>query len=1024
MEGRRGRGRASAKSVVARAKKNVVKTPQQEGEEPSAFQLDANGRIIADIPPPKRFPSKTSETFIKSFLQDVEFGAMQTQASQTVQSERPRRLLDRMKVTPIETWPNINDLVTSTWKAPRQASSEGEAIQLRKFFDMVVEAMEKDVEAAAIEAGFSVTAEPTDTKSTSKSILSDIEKTLAKGGKLEPFWLKADPYDYIHTDSEEEEDGRAMRYPPALQLLRRTRRQLVRQEQRGFLVGRSLALVQEGAGPSAVVADNLESVAHRLRSRHDKQLKAQRLDYRDWVRASRYAQTQFSWAPHGDLIKSRRDDVGAKQLRNGLVSLFLTEMGKLWPSRLLSKEMERAALRGSQALLPSPYKWIIDDFLCLSEEEIANLKLTPLKVVSVSDQRLYFGNLLQILGRPMGRNYSHLMFQQDFKFWLMSLGERGLYPMQTVQTLRPSTRQLRSLVAKRLNKASQTTRETDDGLIEAMGAITNPGSRTHTEAATTAECEDSAASQSEDDQMRAEASTIKALVNSPEKASLATSGYGPENVLMRIGGGIGRLRNTFDVNRARRMDLELLKQQSTDPVPVVLDSSEDEKQLYRGKEGEWRRHYRDNKRVAQAVAEVKRYSDWPGRATDRLRATVAAHEAELESSQPKKPRHEDSVTAGLIDSEMLDEAWRTFNLKPRVRHIEPRMDLDKTTKRPIGFLAKGVTPHGRELQLLGIDEGEFQRRFGLTKLMQKSMNGLSATLAYRRRFAAVINESTGEIKIVAAAPCRLVLSDSPEEAHRDMMWKFYWHQARAGVHEQRLVRKSWRYRTVYENNSIAWKEDLDRYQKLRQKLSEVQAHQEVRFMKVRTSGYGAKKELGGLGVPDFDYAYGSKGNEEHEVNALTESDLSEFEYKQVCGTMSACDTTAGSEVEFGLPAAPTVRFKCVEDAIGNPATLTVDEVRGQARRAKLNAEEMDTYSNVRKVRRHMRVAWNGTETALRKKIAARHRALLPTLFYKYSRQYRSHYNKIRTHLTERIAYETAFAAGKIRATPAAKSDEE
>eukprot|EP01054_Gregarina_sp_Poly1_P001029 Gregarina_sp_Poly_1__1028@NODE_1251_length_4627_cov_12_996930_g852_i0_p1_GENE_NODE_1251_length_4627_cov_12_996930_g852_i0NODE_1251_length_4627_cov_12_996930_g852_i0_p1_ORF_typecomplete_len1059_score191_87_NODE_1251_length_4627_cov_12_996930_g852_i013834559 len=1036
----RGRGRSSGPgSVVNRVKQeskrkiagdDALSKKQKTSEITSQLQFDEKGKIIADIAPTKKFAAATASTLLTSFLRDVEYGAQVTRTNQTIQSESPRRLLDNMKVQPVEKWPGYEELIESLWKTPRTAATEYDRTHMRELFNRVIEAMEQDV--GAYEKQLGITTDATTTKKRRKKLLTEIENLIASECDPPAFWMAIDPDDHVYTDSEEEEDGRNQRFPPALQLLRNLRRRLINNEQRNLLLGRSLALVQADATFASIAADNNVILQEHLHTEKAKVYNEERSRLRDWMKASLYAQRYLQWAPNTDLNKtlSGGDAATATPKQNSLIALIRTELGRLFPERLLSAEVERFAMAGNLSKLPPPYSWLLDNSLCLTPKELQTLDLPPLKI-QTGGQRLYFGNLLQMLGRPMGRSYSHVMFHQDFKFWLTSIGERGLEPLQVLAQTRPPSRQLRALIAKRLSKTSRN-RDVDESLISAIGNITGAGGggQTHTQAAATAEYEDSEASRSEDEQYERETTLMKSLVTKPEVCDFSGIGFGAESVLLRIGGGIGRLRNTFDCNRHRRMGLELLKNDSRDPVPLDFESSEDEDKIYADFQNVYRRHYRENKEKLIKSSPPEKYSDWPGRSTDRLRERWEREEMEAakksKTKRSKKRRTGDDAAASFdkvaaVEESigMQEEVWRTFNFKPRVRHIEYRMDLGKKSKVPIGFMAKGTTAHGRELQLVGIDEGEIQRRFGLTKLFQKALPGVNTTLVHRRRFAAVIDERNGVVRIVDASPCRLIFSDSPSEAHRDLMWNLYWHHVRTGVHEQHLLKKTLRYRNMCDNNSIVWKDDLDRYQKLREKLNETQAQRELRFMKLRPGTYSAKHELEEMGLPNFDYQYADAPK--FDVDAVTDSDISEVDYFQIQTNkktdLRSTSTSMGcnSDVDSAPQPIP-IQLRVFNDPERTPdhVRVTFEETKAEARRAKLNAEELEPYSNAKRLRRHLRVIWNGTEVTFRRKIAARHRHLLQSMFFDHNRTYRQHYRRIRDELAERILYETAWHAAAVK----------
>lgn len=975
----------------------------------NALQLDANGRIIANIPPAKRFPISTDQSLMNAFHQDIEASALTSKTSQSVMGEAPRKVIDNLKLTPIERMSGMDTFWSCLWKNKPPAQSE--MAPTKPFYDMALDAMQADVDAFSRVLG---------TLSTKPS--SDLTTSLKKverGGGEELFWRARDTSETLYSDTEDEKDGRDLRFAPPVRLLRHVRNAFIRNEQKNYTIGRALQVMTHDTRKEAVL-EQVEACLKESASSEKKRFARRR--WREYCEAAGYAEHEL--ATRSPAFNSSQETIDSDFSR-----LILSALARAFPERLRSSQLAHFAVNAHGNLTieaaDAALKWVVEDKRILGADDLKKLSLKPFAVVGPTHQYLYIGNLLQISGRPCGKSFSST---NDFKYWVLSMQD-GFTPLKLVSgaTNKPHLRTLRNAVAVRNSRKHVEGTPAADN-VWSIGASTVAQSGGGDERA------DSDADKSETEDFETQGRVAVQMAKQPESLRFMESGYGPEHTCMRLGRGVGRLRNAFDQNRRRNLLLELTKDDVDDPVPMLYESSEDENQTYVDAQSQYRHHYRENKKKEAVTGSAEKEREWPSHTLDMVRSRLSAESkaadkaVEEAGTTGKKRRKAASQAAEAFERSrklaeelgIRDEAWRNLNLKPRVRRIETRFDRDATSLRPLGFIAKGRTVASRPLQMLAVDETEVIRRFGLNKLFQQNMPGIDAKMTHRRHFAAIINEKTKQVRLVPIGRVRLVVSDTPEGALENLSERLYWEQARSGEMEQRLVRKALRYKTMYDNNCMVSKEDLDRYQKLREKANEYQGHKTVRDLKLNIVSANVRINLDSLAEPVFEYAYADDDDVDSDCVTESEDDASTMCYDGITGTADGQASPATVATSHGATDASIDVFADKKKTEG--VKVGLEEAKGESRLARRRAEMRDAGSGFRRIKAHMFVDWNGVGKAFRERLVERHRTALPQVFFGNVRHYRKFYKTIRNDAADRILYENAWTAAASRRAAASQRE--
>lgn len=279
------------------------------------------------IPPKLRYPQPV-ENLVEQISKDVEWAAEVTVITSKHNALRPQKVLDHIRVSPVEKWAAIDTLWKDLWHKRSTYGSESDL--LYRVFDAFeedlsdlkhglkrtlgkVDRTSAHLDSSAWGAATTVKAEIVedenlhgskrrriDPKQPNPQWLIDYLETNATAineKTREPFWNVIDPDDEIYTDSEEEENQTVLRHAPFIRPLRRVVRELRRKEQLYTICGRSLRVFDETQNMQEIVKDNVEVVDTVFYDAEEKLKRQKRQKWREWVDAARYARWRTSAIP-------------------------------------------------------------------------------------------------------------------------------------------------------------------------------------------------------------------------------------------------------------------------------------------------------------------------------------------------------------------------------------------------------------------------------------------------------------------------------------------------------------------------------------------------------------------------------------------------------------------------------------------------------------------------------------------------------------------------------------------------------
>lgn len=287
------------------------------------------------IPPHLRYPPPL-ENLVNQISKDVEWAAEVTSITSKHNALRSQRVLDHLRVTPVERWPQIE----TVWKDLWNRRIEGTGLNEVGLLEQVFEAFEDDMndlkeglrrtldgvnqekghlghevkewrDSTIVgvkledEEGEERTRESkkrrieTDGKTNSQWLINYLEnnKTAMNLQTGEPFWNVIDPDDEIYTDSEEEENQTVLRHAPFTRPLRRILRDIRKREEIYTVCGRSLRVFDETQDVQAIVKDNVQVIEDLFYTAEDKAKREKRQKWRQWIEAARNAQSKLSTLP-------------------------------------------------------------------------------------------------------------------------------------------------------------------------------------------------------------------------------------------------------------------------------------------------------------------------------------------------------------------------------------------------------------------------------------------------------------------------------------------------------------------------------------------------------------------------------------------------------------------------------------------------------------------------------------------------------------------------------------------------------
>lgn len=547
-----------------------------------------------------------------------------------------------------------------------------------------------------------------------------------------------------------------------------------------------------------------------------------------------------------------------------------------------------------RTLKEKPFSYYFVNYLNGNQENRLQSKLT----LCQETRRLYIANLNQTIGRPCGRNYNKFHFLNEFPYWLSSLAAGSLVPL----TLNPVVK---------LHARDVKAKNTNINLAN----------------------DESDYDEDERHQIEEENRILHNLVM--RKTADFSSSFHLENVMVRLGYGYNRLANTFDFNRPVQLALD------NEPFPIMYDSSEDEEAPVIKSTATNRHRFRTQELPTESISNVP---DWPGSSLSKYHMRLKTN-----SGGVNVP----TTTPAALNDSFIEENWKTHNIKPRMRLMEPRLDIG-TRNSPLGFVAQGLAHTGKQIILFAVDTTEFDRRFKYNRLYEQQIPHIKD----RRVFAAVINENNYTARITPVSSLQLILGNHPQQVLDDFLWDYYFCKIARGEHQHHLIRKNLKYKSFQDLNCMVWENDLEKYHKFRVKATELQTHIHLRYLKLRPMPYTNRKTLDDLLAT----------NKKHQ-------DYSDDE-----------DAISTSEGDSGIeaPAGPADHELVVSP---EPANMDIKTAKDAAKLARTLAERAAKCSGINKIKQHLAVNWNGTRTQIKSKISSRYELLLHEIYLEHIKKY-------------------------------------
>lgn len=760
-------------------------------------------------------------------------------------------------------------------------------------------------------------------------------------------------------------------------------------------------------------------------------------------------------------------------------SHFMRSQSKIFPKRV------RSNLVSSRGAM-DPRFWVWEDVGISTAANRLNWSAADYPLVSC-DKRIYLGRIGQTLGWPFGAAYVKESCLEEFMFQMSSTFD-SFSGLKCLEIAKPRSRRLRRILFRHGDGSKDVDLEGENlfGLATTGAGIPKSASKSKVDEGFAFDDADSEMDISEAKACSMELNVIRSMLKRNRFEHL-TACFGPELVSERIGRGIGRLRNAFDSIRLRSRVLESSAQSNrcNGADHLNCESSEDENIAFIDRQSKYRRFYRAflktedlfKERIrslqTRAIREYKenesgsrRRSYWPGSPLDRVRVERHVEKDEAIASSKKSKKRKVTIVAdpasptsagaeeerGIRAYEksvemakqlgLREEEWRTFDtrksFKPRVRHIESvsmqRPNESTGTELPLGLIGRGRTLQNREVQLIGLDEGEIWRRFGLSKLAQKALpDGLALQLLSRRHFCLVFDEEdpTGQVEVVDVSPLRLIMADSPQQKLEDLAWKLHWEEKGAfGALEAAETMKACRYGKLKSSNYAIWKNEVDEYLKLREKALEVQFHEQPKDLRLRVLNKDFRTGVWQQATdPSELLLSGWKGHERRSRKAThdetsTTMDSSGEEDEDVGAVERYVNSLAEQETNLAdRRGAETLSCSGGDGSIKEVIeAYSSDTARHQFVRIRdvcerefqqdLNEEEGGIFGL--QVRKDLAVDWTQARRRLCTALSVRYRKRLVETQRRKFKAFRNPYLEAREGMAERAAYESAWLAERSK----------